>query len=143
VIYSEELGTYLPVWEELGELIKEAVPSLERRCFNPPNPQDPECDGLSGALISQNYDSLLKDLRIIKDFVEIARNILVAGEKAQNLCAKAGFDKHIFKLINVCVKVAARGYDGEPGHNDQKLFDGVVEACKTHPLLSIFLYTVE
>lgn len=135
--FREELGTDISIWIELGELIDVAVPSLEQRCFTPPSPQDPDYEVLSGTLIAQNYTSLLKDLERLHCIVLIARNILIVGERAQSLCAKAQFDQEMFRLINVCVKVAARGYDGEPGNPDQKKFDTVVDACKNDALCGV------
>jgi palmitoyltransferase len=73
---------------------------------------------------------LLKDLERLHCIVLIARNLLIIGERAQSLCALARCDQEMFDLINVCVKAAARGYDGEPGNPDQKKFDSVVDACK-------------
>jgi len=60
----------------------------------------------------------------------IARNVLIAGEKVQDLCAECEFDQQIFKLINCCVRVTAPGYDGEPGHPDEEKWQATVNEFK-------------
>src|SRR2546423_1052833 len=99
------------IWLELGELLEAAVPSLEKRCFAAPDPAQPEYEGLSGPLIASYSSTLLKDLERLNNMVCIARNVLTTGDKAQNLAAKSQFDQEVFKLISVCIKVTARGYD--------------------------------
>lgn len=68
--------------------------------------------------------------------MSIARNVLVNGEGVQNLSAERLFDKDIFALVNVCVRVTARGYDGEAGTQDEDKWQSVINACKIFdPLL--------
>jgi palmitoyltransferase len=69
-------------------------------------------------------------LERLNQLVSIARNVLVVGEKVQDLSAARLFDKDIFALINVCVRVTARGYDGEAGTADEDKWQGVINACK-------------
>ena len=72
----------------------------------------------------------MKDLERINDLVSIARNALTTGEVAQNLAIEALFDHEIFRLINLCVKVTARGYDGDSGTAEEEKWQRVVNACK-------------
>lgn len=130
----EELGLSWEFWDSLAEVVKVAIPSLERRCFAAPDPAAPEYEGLSGPLIASYSPSLLRDLERLNQIVSIARNVQVHGEKVQNLSAERLFDKDIFALINVCVRVTARGYDGEAGTQDEDKWQGVINACKW-PLL--------
>jgi palmitoyltransferase len=126
----EELGLSWEFWDSLAEILKVAIPSLERRCFAAPDPAAPEYEGLSGPLIASYSPSLLRDLERLNQVVCIARNVQVHGEKVQNLSAARLFDKDIFALINVCVRVTARGYDGEAGTQDEDKWQGVINACK-------------
>ncbi|EUC41125.1 hypothetical protein COCMIDRAFT_9107 [Bipolaris oryzae ATCC 44560] len=126
----EELGLSWEFWDELAGVLKAAVPSLERRCFAAPDPAAPEYEGLSGPLIASYSPSLLRDLERLNQLVCIARNVLVHGERVQNLSADRLFDKDIFALINVCVRVTARGYDGEAGTQDEDKWQGVINAYK-------------
>ncbi|OCK78737.1 hypothetical protein K432DRAFT_406209 [Lepidopterella palustris CBS 459.81] len=126
----EEIGSEPQVWKELGELLEAAVPSLEKRCFAAPDPATPEYEGLSGPLIASYSSSLLKDLERLNIIVSITRNVLTTGEKAQNLAAKLQFDQEVFKLISVCVKVTARGYDGEAGAADEDKWQSVINSFK-------------
>jgi palmitoyltransferase len=73
---------------------------------------------------------LLRDLERLNQLVCITRNVLVHGERVQNLSAERLFDKDIFNLINVCVRVTARGYDGEAGTQDEDKWQGVINACE-------------
>ncbi|KAF2494888.1 hypothetical protein BU16DRAFT_550657 [Lophium mytilinum] len=126
----EEIGTEPPFWKDLGDLLEAAIPSLERRCFAAPDPQTPEYEGLSGPLIASNSNTLLKDLERLYTMVSIARNVLTAGDKSQNLAAKSQFGQEVFKLISVCVKVTARGYDGEAGSQDEDKWQSVINSFK-------------
>jgi palmitoyltransferase len=126
----EELGLSWEFWDSLAEVLKVAIPSLERRCFAAPDPAAPEYEGLSGPLIASYSPSLLRDLERLNQLVCIARNVQVHGEKVQNLSAERLFDKDIFALINVCVRVTARGYDGEAGTAEEDKWQGVINAYK-------------
>lgn len=126
----EELGLSWEFWDDLAAVLKAAIPSLEKRCFAQPDPAAPEYEGLSGPLIASYSPSLLRDLERLNQLVCIARNVLVQGERTQNLAAERLFDKDIFNLINVCVRVTARGYDGEAGTQDEDKWQGVINAYK-------------
>lgn len=124
------MGTQANVWRELGELLEAASPSLEKRCFATTDPASPEFDVLSGQLIAANFVSLLKDLERLHSMVCIARNILTIGDKAQSQAAHQHFDQEVFKLISICVKVTARGYDGEPGSGEEDKWQSVINSCR-------------
>ncbi|KAF2009564.1 hypothetical protein BU24DRAFT_437179 [Aaosphaeria arxii CBS 175.79] len=126
----EELGLSYQFWDDSASVLKSAIPSLERRSFAAPDPATPEYEGLSGPLIASFSTSLLADLERLNQVVGIARNVLTVGEKAQNLAADRLFDKDIFTLINVCVRVTARGYDGEAGAPDEDKWQFVINAYK-------------
>ncbi|KAF2713730.1 hypothetical protein K504DRAFT_371208 [Pleomassaria siparia CBS 279.74] len=126
----EELGLSYMFWDEMALVLKAAIPSLERRSFAAPDPVTPEYEGLSGPLIASYSPNLLKDLERLNQLVSIARNVLIYGVKTQNLSAERMFDKDIFMLINVCVRVTARGYDGEAGTQDEDKWQSVINAYK-------------
>ncbi|KAF2269621.1 hypothetical protein CC78DRAFT_550573 [Lojkania enalia] len=126
----EELGLSHQFWDDLAAILKAAIPTLEQRCFAAPDPAAPEYEGLSGPLIASYAAGLLKDLERLNQLVAIARNVLTFGEKAQNLSADRLFDKNIFALINVCVRVTARGYDGEAGTQEEDRWQSVINAYK-------------
>ena len=132
----EELGLAWEFWDDLAGVLKAAIPSLEKRCFAQPDPAAPEYEGLSGPLIASYSPSLLRDLERLNQLVCITRNVLVHGERVQNLSAERLFDKDIFNLINVCVRVTARGYDGEAGTQDEDKWQGVINACECRSELS-------
>ncbi|KAF2760283.1 hypothetical protein EJ05DRAFT_508837 [Pseudovirgaria hyperparasitica] len=134
----EDIGTDSQFWHDIGDLIDSAIPSIEQRCFNAPPAVDPaqdppaheDYDGLSGALIAENQGSLCVDLERVNSMVAITRNVLTVGPRAQQLASMSRFDKEIFRLINLCVKVTARGYDGDPGSQEEEKWQSVINAFK-------------
>ncbi|KAF2193024.1 hypothetical protein K469DRAFT_730017 [Zopfia rhizophila CBS 207.26] len=126
----EELGTSYQFWDDLSSVLIAAIPSLDKRSFAAPDPAAPEYEGQSGPLIASYSSSLLKDLERLNQVIAIARNVLTFGEKAQSLSADRMFDKQVFDLINVCVRVTARGYDGEAGTQDEDKWQSVINAYK-------------
>ncbi|KAF1953012.1 hypothetical protein CC80DRAFT_421097 [Byssothecium circinans] len=126
----EEIGLADVFWDELAGVLKAAVPSLSRRSFAAPETATPDYEDLSGPLIAACSASLLTDLDRLDSLVSIARNLLANGEKVQNLAATKLFDKDVFALINVCVRVTARGYDGEANTSDEDKWQSVINAYK-------------
>ena len=66
----------------------------------------------------------------MNDLVAIARNVLVVGERAQDLAAEVALEQDIFRLINCCVRVTARGYDGESGTGDEEKWQWIIATYK-------------
>ncbi|THW88845.1 hypothetical protein D6D15_05674 [Aureobasidium pullulans] len=126
----EGLGTDDNVWKDMVTLFRAAIPSLERRSFAVWDPSAVDYESTSGALIAQNYPGLWKDLERLNDLVSILRNTLTIGEKAQDLAAECTFDQEIFRLINCCVRVTARGFDGDAGTGDEEKWQWIVNAYK-------------
>ncbi|KAK5124955.1 hypothetical protein LTR85_001145 [Meristemomyces frigidus] len=124
------IGTDSKFWAELVVLFKAAIPSLERRSFTIWDPSSVDYESTSGALIASNYPTLWKDLERLNDLVSISRNVLTIGPHAQDLAAAHAIDAEIFRLINVCVRVTARGYDGEAGTGEEEKWQWIVNAYK-------------
>nr|POF04588.1 copper transport protein 86 [Quercus suber] len=117
-------------WAEMVVLFKAAIPSLERRSFTIWDPSSVDYESTSGALIASHYPVLWKDLERLNDLVSISRNVLTIGGTAQDLAAEHGIDIEVFRLINCCVRVTARGYDGEAGTGDEEKWQWIVNAYK-------------
>lgn len=124
------IGTDAKFWAELVVLFKAAIPSLERRSFTIWDPSSVDYESTSGALIASNYPGLWKDLERLNDLVSISRNVLTIGTKAQDLAADHAIDTEIFRLINCCVRVTARGYDGDAGTGEEEKWQWIVNAYK-------------
>lgn len=124
------IGGDVKFWTEMVVLFKAAIPSLERRSFTIWDPSSVDYESTSGALIASHYPALWKDLERLNDLVSISRNVLTIGEQAQDLAAEYGIDIEIFRLINCCVRVTARGYDGEAGTGDEEKWQWIVNAYK-------------
>ena len=71
----------------------------------------------------------MKDLERLNDLLTIARNMLATTVKAQNLAAQTRFDQTILKLIDICVRVTARGYDGDTGNRAETQWANIVGSC--------------
>ena len=106
------LGISPNVWIGLTEVFSKAVIHLEESCLS----RNGHGEGSSGTtsdpdLIAANYFSLVKDIERLNDLCTIARNLQATTKKTQNLAAEKGFDQQILKLIDICVRVTAGGFD--------------------------------
>lgn len=139
----ERLAKNVSVWMRLRRIFHFATPLLERRSLCPahneagiPTGQDvPE----SVVLISKNADFLREDLHYLNSLLVISRNMLAIKETAQELCAAVGFDKEVKSLMELCIAVTSKGYDGENVVEGErgKLLD-VTELCEYHSLHGIY-----
>lgn len=77
-----------------------------------------------------NHPSLMQDLERLNDLLTIARNMLASTKRSQNLAAESGLDQQVLKLIDVCVRVTARGYEGEAGTRSETQWASVVGSCR-------------
>ena len=78
-----------------------------------------------------NHNTLMGDLERLDDFLTIARNMLATTKRAQNLAGDSQIDQQVVKLVEVCVKVTARGYDGDAGSRNETQWTNVVRLCKS------------
>lgn len=124
------LGFNPRVWEGLTRVLSVAIPALEQQSFAWKNPPASSYNGSSSELIAAHYLSLVKDIERLNDLCTIARNLLATTKKAQNLAAEKSFDQQILKLIDVCVRVTARGYDGEANPRNEERWQKVVNLYK-------------
>lgn len=79
-----------------------------------------------------NHNTLMKDLERLNDLLMIARNMLATTKRAQNIAGDSQIDQQVLKLIDVCVRVTARGYDGDAGSRSETQWANVVGSCKFH-----------
>lgn len=124
------IGTDARFWAEFSGLLRAAIPSLERRSFTIWDPSSVDYESTSGALIASHYPGLWKDLERLNDLLSIARNVLTAGSQVQDLAAAYALDEEVARLINCCIRVTARGYDGDAGTGDEEKWQWVVNAYK-------------
>ncbi|ETN39291.1 uncharacterized protein HMPREF1541_05514 [Cyphellophora europaea CBS 101466] len=119
----QALGFSPKVWTGLSNVLAHAIPVLESLSFawktgnaGTHAANGGNYNGSSSDLIAANYLGLVKDIERLNDLCTIARNLLATTKRAQNLAAEMGFDQQILRLIDVCVRVTARGFDGEGGN---------------------------
>ncbi|KAF2171338.1 hypothetical protein M409DRAFT_50793 [Zasmidium cellare ATCC 36951] len=130
MVVRRAIGLDPKFWTDFCVLLKAAIPSLERRSFTIWDPSSVDYESTSGALIAGHYPGLWKDLERLNDLVSIARNVMNVGTDVQDLAASFSIEAEIFRLVNCCVKVTARGYDGDAGTGDEEKWQWIVNAYK-------------
>ena len=88
-------------------------------------------------LIGKNYVKLTKDLDFIKSLISISRNLISIGEPAWSQCAETHYDKKILQLIDVCIRVTGRGFDGETKSVTEQMWRNITKQCECCELISM------
>lgn len=123
------------IWDAYTEFLVVALPSLESQSFSPEDP-----NASSAALIANNYAVLMKDLERINDLLLLARNLLATTALAQDLAGDSGMVQQVIKLVEICVRVTARGYDGEAGARiNEAQWRNIIDAYKKLLITSLQL----
>ena len=119
------------LWKELELCFAQAMPEIERQSFITVDAAN-EASGASNAdVMLANQVNLTKDLERLNDLLMIARNMLATTNKAQNLAATSAFDKQVIKYIDLCVRVTARGYDGDNNQRAEAQWTSIIGFCKS------------
>ncbi|MCJ1416541.1 copper transport protein [Xylographa parallela] len=114
------------LWKELELCFAQAMPEIERQSFISVDAAN-EASGASNAdVMLANQVNLTKDLERLNDLLMIARNMLATTNKAQNLAATSAFDKQVIKYIDLCVRVTARGYDGDNNQRAEAVWTSII-----------------
>ncbi|RMZ86722.1 hypothetical protein DV736_g6053, partial [Chaetothyriales sp. CBS 134916] len=130
----QALGFSPKIWQGLTNCVSKGVDVLETVCFvtttrqSGANVNDSNHSMISKSTnggyasvsdaVARNYLGLVKDIERLNDLCTIARNLLATTRKAQNLAAEMGFDQCVLRVVELCVRVASRGFDGEGSRND-------------------------
>ena len=123
------LGSNLDTWKDIHHVFMLAIPILEAQSLAPIDPQT-GTSGSFSALMASNHDTLMTDLDRVNDILLVARNCLATVQKAQNLAGESLLDQQVQKLIDLCVRVTARGYDGDAGSRTEIQWGNVIGACE-------------
>lgn len=126
------IGMNAQHWRDMNNTFALAIPVLEIQSLASDDPQT-GVPTSSSALMALNHDILMKDLERLNDILLIARNVLVTAVEVQNLAGKSLLDQQILKLIDLCVRVTARGYDGDAGSRTELQWGEVIGSCKCLP----------
>ncbi|MCJ1380297.1 copper transport protein [Xylographa soralifera] len=114
------------LWKELEMCFAQAMSEIERQSFISVDAAN-EASGASNAdVMLANQVNLTKDLERLNDLLMIARNMLATTNKAQNLAATSAFDKQVIKYIDLCVRVTARGYDGDNNQRAEAQWTSII-----------------
>ena len=122
------LGTSPDVWKDFTSCFNQAFPYLEQKSFTPELARDDPA-GNPAVLMALDYAALVRDLDRMNDLLTIARNLLATTAKAQNLAAEESFDRQVLNYVHMCVRVNARGYDGD--NRVEAQWANIVNGCKT------------
>ena len=129
-VVRQAIGGNSQQWVDINQVFYLAIPALEVQSI----PSDANLTSgatTSSALMTLNYDTLMKDLERLNDILLIARNCLATTQRAQNLAGESLLDQQVLKLIDLCVRVTARGYDGETPSRAEQPWANVIGACES------------
>ena len=138
-VYRKLLSRNLEMWKEIADVFVKAIPVLEAQSFASADPANSNyCNGSSSTLMALNHATLMQDLERVNDILMIARNILASTPRAQDFAADAELDAMVLKLMDICVRVTARGYDGgEAGTRNEQQWANIVGSCELISVLDI------
>lgn len=130
--FRHSLGLSPDIWQGFTDVLTKAIPVLEVQSFAWKSPAgSSNYDHPSSSnLIAYNYLSLAKDIERLNDLCTIARNLLATTKKAQNMAAEKGFDQRVLALVDTCVRVTARSFDGETNPRNEERWQKVVNLYK-------------
>ena len=128
-VVRQTIGANPQQWFDINHVFYLAIPALEVQSI-PSNANVVSGATTSSALMTLNYDTLMKDLERLNDILLIARNCLATTQRAQNLAGESLLDQQVLKLIDLCVRVTARGYDGETPSRAEQPWANVIGACE-------------
>lgn len=80
--------------------------------------------------MASNHTTLTKDIERLNDLLSLSRNMLLSTSIAQEAAASAKFDQQVLQVIDACIRVTARGYDGEPANNTETKWATIIAAYK-------------
>jgi hypothetical protein len=129
-VYRTALGINPVNWQDYVGLFELAIPALEAQSFISDDPLAVNANGSCSTWMAMNHVHLMKDLERLDDLLILARNILTAHKCAQDFAGEAGLDKQVFKLIGLCIRVTAQGYDGDPASRNETIWANIVQLCK-------------
>jgi len=128
---SLSIGQNAELWGLYCEVFDIAYPVIEQEFFDPEEVNPPGNNAQPTTAMALKDTVLLKDLERLNDLLLIARNILASTKLAQNLMGDKGFDQHVMKFIDLCVRVTARQYEGEePGNRTESQLALLNASCK-------------
>ena len=110
--------------------MEQGIPALQSMSFAEKSLEPEYINGPNSDLIGIKFGTLVKHIDRLNDLITVARNILATTSKAQDTSAASKFDQMILKLIDICVKVTAHGYDGEVGTRNEEKWQKVVSHYK-------------
>lgn len=133
------LGVNAKIWKDFCELFSVAIPVIEQEFFGPEEVVPANANTPPTASMTMKDAILMKDLERLNDLLTIARNMLATTKRAQNLAGDSGFDQQVLKLIDICVRVTARAYEGEePGRRTENQLTLLNASCKFLWILSMW-----
>ena len=135
------IGTNSQQWKDMNDTFALAIPVLEAHSLTVDDPSA-TAPTSSSALMALHHDVLMKDLERLNDILLVARNILASTQRVQTLAGESLFDQQVLRLIDLCVRVTARGYDGDAGSRTEVQWGDVIGSCKEPLLKPVIIFFV-
>ena len=132
------LGVNATIWKDFCGVFNVAIPVIEQEFFGPEDAVPATSNATSTTPMTSKDAVLMSDLERLNDLLTIARNMLATTKRAQDLAGDSGFDQQVLKLIDICVRVTARAYEGEePGRRGESRLTLLNASCKSPSSQSI------
>lgn len=144
-ICRERLAKNVSVWLQLRRVLEVAIDHLEEHSLpaeeDQPLPLPAHEISESATLILKHFDVLKDDLHYVNSLLVISRNMLAVKETAQEICFAVQLHTLVKSLMELCVNVTIKGYDGEnaEGSDRAKLLE-ITELCGSLFPLQVYLY---
>jgi len=123
------IGAIPQHWKDIYDVFNLAIPFLEAQSLAVEDPLT-GIVGSTSALMALNHDTLMKDLERLNDILILARNVLATTQGVQNLAGESLVDQQVLKLVDLCIRVTARGYDGDAGSRTEQQWGNVIGSCE-------------
>lgn len=109
---------------------REALPVIEKLSCVPLESTGTGHDNSNAALMVANQTELMGNLEKLGDLMAIARTTVASTRKAQNLSAQEKFDQQALKVVELCVRVTSRCYDGDASPRIENQWTSIIASCK-------------
>ena len=124
------LGNSLDVWYAYENTFSRGIQELKAQCYLPKEAlqaPDPPC---WAKFMVAHYATLRQDCDLLIDFLLIAEQMLFNPGPPQDYLAQSAFDRRVLQLMEFCVRVIVRGYDGEQGIPMEEVYGNILDDIK-------------
>ena len=124
------LGNSLDVWYAYERTFGSGIQELKAQCYLPKEAlqaPDPPC---WAKFMVARYTTIRQDCDVLSDFLLIAQQMLMNPGPPQDYLAQSAFDRQVLQLMEFCIRVIVRGYDGEQGLPMEEAYGSIIDGIK-------------